>query len=88
MSLFQVQDIPINMYLQGLIHSSSPYSMFFGNWDQGRQDGVVVVFLYITDEPWAWRGDWKVEERWCLYRQSCETLRCLVGMYVQWSDYQ
>jgi hypothetical protein len=62
--------------------------MFFGNGDQGGQDGVVVVFLDVTCEPWAWRWDWKVKERWCLYRQSCETLGCLSGMYVQWSIYQ
>jgi len=59
-SLLQVQDIPINMYLQSLIHPLSPYGMFFGHGDQGGQNGFTVVLLYIAGEPWAWRWDWKI----------------------------
>ena len=62
--------------------------MFFGNGDQGGHDGIMVVFLDIAGEPRAWGWDWKVKERWCFYRQSCEALRCLGGMYVQWSTRQ
>jgi hypothetical protein len=62
--------------------------MFFGNGDQGGQDGFMVVVLNIACEPWARRWDWKVKEWWCLYRQSGETLGCLGGMYVQRSIYQ
>jgi hypothetical protein len=66
-SFLQVQDIPVDVYLQSLIHSLSPYGMFFGNRDQGGLDGIMVVVLNIACEPWAWRWDWKVKEWWCLY---------------------